>query len=32
MVCGCMCDEIVVYASACVLINKMMCTMKLSYS
>ena len=27
-----MCDEIVVYASACVLRNKMTCAMKLDYS
>ena len=27
-----MCDEIVVYVSACVLRNKMMCAMKLDYS
>ena len=31
-VCGYMCVEIVVYASACVLRNKMTCTMKLDYS
>ena len=31
-VCGCKCDEIVVYASACVLRNKMTCAMKLDYS
>ena len=29
---GCMCDEIVVYAIACVLRNKMACAMKLDYS
>ena len=28
----CMCDEIVVYASACVLRNKMTCAMKMDYS